>query len=45
MLSQISCITSVLALHEDEQKRKIGGCVGARKISISCANMSTKCME
>jgi hypothetical protein len=45
MLSQISCITSGLALLEDEQKRKIEGCVGARKTSILCANISTKYME
>jgi hypothetical protein len=35
MLSQISCITSGLALLEDEQKFKLGGCVGAHKTLIS----------
>jgi hypothetical protein len=34
VLSQISCIASGLALLEDEQKFKFGGCVGAHKTSI-----------
>jgi hypothetical protein len=34
-----------LALLKDEQKFKLGGCAGAHKTSISCANMSSKCME
>jgi hypothetical protein len=45
VLSQISCNASDLSLLEDEQKFKLGGCVGAHKTSISCANMSSKCME
>jgi hypothetical protein len=45
VLSQISCIASGLALLEDEQKFKLQGCVGAHKISISCANMTNKYME
>jgi hypothetical protein len=40
VLSQISCIASGLALLEDEQKFKLGGCAGAHKTSISCTNMS-----
>jgi hypothetical protein len=34
-LSRISCIASDLALLEDEQKFKLGGCVGAHKTPIS----------
>jgi hypothetical protein len=34
-----------LALLEDEQTFKLGGCVGSHKTSISCANMSSKCMK
>jgi hypothetical protein len=45
VLSRISCIALGLALLEDEQKFRLGGRVGAHKISISCANMSSKCME
>jgi hypothetical protein len=45
VLSRISCTTSGLALLEDEQKFKLGRCVGAHKTSISCANMSTKCIN
>jgi hypothetical protein len=45
VLSRISCIASGLALLEDEQKFKLGGCVGAHKMPISCVNMSSKCME
>jgi hypothetical protein len=45
VLSQISCITSDLALLEDEQKFKLRGCVGPHKTSISCTNMSSKCMK
>jgi hypothetical protein len=45
VLSQISCIASGSALLEDEQKFKVGGCVGAHKISISCTNMSSKCIK
>jgi hypothetical protein len=42
VLSRISCIASGLALLEDEQKFKHGGCVGSHKIMISCANISSK---
>jgi hypothetical protein len=45
VLSEISCIASDLALLEDEQKFKLGGCVGAHKMSISCANMLSKCVK
>jgi hypothetical protein len=45
VLSQISCIASDLALLEDEQKFKLGGCVGAHKMLFSCTNMSSKYME
>jgi hypothetical protein len=45
VLSQISCIASGLALLEDEQKFKLGRCVGAHKMPISCANISSKCMK
>jgi hypothetical protein len=45
VLSRISCIALGLALLEDEQKFKLGGCFGAHKASISSANMSSKCME
>jgi hypothetical protein len=45
VLSRISCIAAGLALLEDEQKFKHGGCVGAHKTSILCANMSSKCIK
>jgi hypothetical protein len=45
MLHHISCIVSGLALLEDEQKFKLGGCVGAYKMPISCANISSECMK
>jgi hypothetical protein len=45
VLSRISCTASGLALLEDEQKIKLGGCVGAHKMSISCANISSKCIK
>jgi hypothetical protein len=45
MLPHISCITSGLALLEDEQKFKLRGCVGAHKTPISCANISSECMK
>jgi hypothetical protein len=32
-------------LLEDELKFKLGGCVGTHKTSISCVNMSSKCMK
>jgi hypothetical protein len=44
VLPHISCIASSLALLEDEQKFKLGGCVGAHKTPISCANISSECM-
>jgi hypothetical protein len=44
-LSQISCIASGLALLEDEQKFKLGGCVGAHKMPILSTNISSKCMK
>jgi hypothetical protein len=34
-----------LVLLEDEQKFKLGGCVGAHKTPISCTNMSSKCIK
>jgi hypothetical protein len=45
MLSRISCIASGLALLEDEQKFKLGGCAGTHKTLISCGNMSSKCIK
>jgi hypothetical protein len=42
VFSRISCIASSLALLKDEQKLKLGGCVGAHKTPISCANVSSK---
>jgi hypothetical protein len=45
VLSQISCTASGLALLEDEQKFKLGVCVGAHKTLISCANISSKCIK
>jgi hypothetical protein len=45
VLSRISCIASGLALLKDEQKFKLGGCVGTHKTLISCMNMLCKCME
>jgi hypothetical protein len=45
VLSRITCIASGLALLENEQKFKLGGCVGANKIPISCANISSECMK
>jgi hypothetical protein len=45
VLSQISCIASGLALIEDEQKFKLGGCVSTHKTPILCANMSIKCIK
>jgi hypothetical protein len=41
VLSRFFCITSGLALLEDEQKFKLGRCVGTHKMSISCTNMSS----
>jgi hypothetical protein len=45
MLSRISCTVSGLALLEDEQKFKLGGCVDAHNTSILCTNISIKCMK
>jgi hypothetical protein len=42
VFSRISYIALGLALLEDEEKFKLGGCVGAHKTPISCANMSSK---
>jgi hypothetical protein len=42
VLSQISCIASGLAFFEDQQKFKLGGCVGTHKTLISCANILSK---
>jgi hypothetical protein len=39
------CCLKSLALLKDEQKFKLGGCVGAHKISISCTNMLSKCIK
>jgi hypothetical protein len=45
VLPRTSCIASGLALLKDEQKFKLGGCVGAHKTPISCANISSECMK
>jgi hypothetical protein len=45
VLSQISSIALGLPLLDDEQKFKLGGCVGTHKTSISCANMLSKCIK
>jgi hypothetical protein len=45
VLSRISCIALGLALLEDEQKFKLGECVGAHKTPISCVNMLSKCIK
>jgi hypothetical protein len=45
VLSQISCIALGFPLLDDEQKFKLGGCVGTHKTSISCANMLSKCIK
>jgi hypothetical protein len=45
VLSRISHIASGLALLKDEQKFKLGGCVGAHKTPVSCANMLSKCIK
>jgi hypothetical protein len=42
VLSRMSCTALGLALLEDEQKYKIGGCLGAHKTSILCASMLSK---
>jgi hypothetical protein len=34
-----------LALLEDEQKFKLGGCVGTHKTLISCTKISSECMK
>ena len=44
-LSQISCIASGLALLEDEQKFKLGGCVGGHKMPILYVNISSICRK
>jgi hypothetical protein len=45
VLPHIPCIASDLALFKDEQKFKLGGCVGAHKTPILCANISSKCIK
>jgi hypothetical protein len=45
VLPHIPCIASGLALLEHEQKFKYGGCVGAHKMLILCANISSECMK
>jgi hypothetical protein len=45
VLSRISYIALGLGLLEDEQMFKLGGCVGADKIPISCTNMLSKCIK
>jgi hypothetical protein len=45
VLSQISCIAPGSALLEVERKFKLGERVDAHKISISCTNMSSKCIK
>jgi hypothetical protein len=45
VLPCISCITTGLALLEDEQKFMLGGCVGAHKTLISSANILSDCMK
>jgi hypothetical protein len=44
VLPRFSRIASGLALLEDEQKFKLGGCVGSHKTPISCTNISNECM-
>jgi hypothetical protein len=41
VLPHISCIVLGLALLEDKQKFKLGGYVGAHKMPISCAIISS----
>jgi hypothetical protein len=45
VLSRMSCIASGLALLKDKQKFMLGACVGAKKTSISCSNMLSKCIK
>jgi hypothetical protein len=45
VLSRISYIALGLALLEDEQKFKLGGCVGAHETLISSTNMLSKCIK
>jgi hypothetical protein len=45
VLPRISCIASGLALLKDEEKFKLGGCVGAHKMPILCANISSECIK
>jgi hypothetical protein len=44
-LPRSSCIASGLPLLEDEQKFKLGACVCAHKMLISCADISSECMK
>jgi hypothetical protein len=45
VLPRISCIALGLALVKDEQKFKLGGCVGAHKMLISCTNKLSECLK
>jgi hypothetical protein len=45
VLPRISCIALGLALVKDEQKVKLGGCVGAHKMLISCTNKLSECLK
>jgi hypothetical protein len=45
VLPRIFCIASGLALLEDEQKFKLGGCFGTHKTAILCASISSECMK
>jgi hypothetical protein len=44
-LLHVSCIALGLALLEDEQKFKLGGCFGTHKMSISYVNMLSICIK
>jgi hypothetical protein len=45
VLPRIYCMASGFAFLEDEQKFKLGGCVGSHKTPISCANISSECTK
>jgi hypothetical protein len=45
VLPHISCMASGLALLEDEQKFKLGGCAGAHKMPILCTNIMSNGMK
>jgi hypothetical protein len=44
-LLHVSCIASGLVLLEDEQKFKLGGCVGAHEMPISYGNVLSICIK